>query len=269
MTSNTKNPTETNDALENQNYYYSRLQKDHFWFSSRQLFLDCLLKQNNIDLEGKIGLEIGCGNSLVSSLIEEKYNCKVDGIDLNSPSFRFPTKGAFFQTDITKNTPDLKEKYDFIVLFDIIEHIENVSEFLTKALEFSKPNGYIFVNVPAYNSFYSRYDEVAGHVRRYDSHLLKSHLLSGGSATDVVELTQIFWGFFYVPLVIARKFILKFASKKSDEEIYHLGFMPPGRMVNSLLKYFSYIEKYLFLGTGFGTSVMGIYQRKGLRNYES
>ncbi len=260
MTSNTTEIPNENEALANQDYYYSRLEKDHFWFASRQNFLDILLVENSIDLSGKHGLEIGCGNSLVSSQLENRYNCKVDGIDLTNSNFRFPTKGQFFQIDITQSHQELKRKYDFIVLFDIIEHIENPKEFVSKAADFLKPNGFIFVNVPAYNAFYSRYDEVAGHVRRYDSKLVREHLLE--TDKKVTEISLIFWGFFFVPLLVVRKILLSIVKNKTNEEIYHLGFTPPNRIINGFLKWLGYIEKQLFLGTGFGTSVMGVFQLK-------
>lgn len=249
------------EDLSSQNFYYSRLQKDHFWFAARQMFLNYLLELNGLDIKGKRGLEIGCGNSLVSSEIEKCFDCIVDGVDLTNPDFRFETKGKFYQVDITQNT-SLDRRYDFIVLFDIIEHIENHAEFVDKAIGFLKPGGLIFVNVPAYGLFYSRYDKVAGHVRRYDSTMLRDHIGVSGADKKVTEISQIFWGFFFVPLVILRKLILGISTKKSDEEIYSLGFTPPNRFINYLLTALAFLEKYLFLGTACGTSIMGVYRKK-------
>ncbi len=243
-------------ALENQDFYYQLVQPDHFWFKARVDMLEYLLQQNKISLDGKLGLEIGCGNSLLSSQIEQKYNCVIDGVDLTNAANRVPTRGQFYQVDITQDQSMVKGDRDFIILFDILEHIESVPEFLNACLSYLKPGGYVLVNVPAHHFLYSRYDQVAGHIRRYTRPLLSQHL-----SDQVTEVQQAYWGFFFVPLLIIRKILLNMKGNTTDKEIYKRGFLPPSKWLNSFLTFFSWIEMKLLIGTNIGTSILAIYKK--------
>ena len=59
------------------------------------------------------------------------------------------------------------EHYDAVFLLDVIEHIPDDTAFLIAALQHLRRGGLIIVNVPASMLFFSDYDRVAGHVRRY------------------------------------------------------------------------------------------------------
>ena len=69
--------------------------------------------------------------------------------------------------NIHDRAPDLAARYDAIILFDVIEHIESPAEFLASALYHLKPGGRVFINVPALQSLYSKFDVAVGHYRRY------------------------------------------------------------------------------------------------------
>jgi len=245
-------------ALENQEFYYQLVKADHFWFKARVDNLEVLLKENGIDLNGKKGLEIGCGNSLLSSQIEKKYDCVIDGVDLTNEGKRVETRGKFYQIGNTDGSNKLAKNRVFIIFFEIIEHIEDVPAFLNACLSYLKPGGHLLINVPAYKFLFSRYDEVAGHVRRYDSQMLRNHL----NVPSLKEVQVSYWGFFYVPLLVIRRFLLNAKKGVSDQEIYKTGYLPPARWINSILTLLSRIESWFLLGTTFGTAILAIYQKK-------
>lgn len=250
-------------ALENQDFYYQLVQPDHFWFKARVDMLESMLRRNQISLDEKVGLEIGCGNSLLSSQIEKKYNCTIDGVDLTNARNRIPTRGHFYQVDITRDLHTIKGDRDFIILFDIIEHIDHVPEFMSACLRYLKPGGYVLVNVPAHGFLYSRYDRIAGHVRRYTHQLLRTHLLdpANNKGKPLVELQQAYWGLFFVPLLVMRKIILNMKKNTSDKAIYTQGFLPPGRWVNQVLTVLSSLEIGFLTWLGVGTSILAIYKK--------
>jgi SAM-dependent methyltransferase len=245
-------------ALENQDFYYQLVKPDHFWFKARVDNLEAMLEENGIDLNGKKGLEIGCGNSLLSSQIEDKYDCVIDGVDLTNASNRVQTRGKFYQIDITDGQNKLAKNRDFIILFDILEHIDDVPKFLNACLSYLKPGGHLLINVPAYKFLFSRYDQVAGHVRRYDSKMLRDHL----NVSSLQEIQIRYWGFFYVPLLVIRRFLLNAKKNVSDQEIYRMGYLPPAKWINSILTQLSRLETWLLSGTTFGTAILAIYQKK-------
>jgi 2-polyprenyl-3-methyl-5-hydroxy-6-metoxy-1,4-benzoquinol methylase len=72
-----------------------------------------------------------------------------------------------FMTFLIEN-PALLEAYDLVLLMDIIEHVDDDLGFLRAAMEHLIPGGVVVINVPAHMAFYSKYDEVIGHKRRYN-----------------------------------------------------------------------------------------------------
>ena len=67
------------------------------------------------------------------------------------------------------------EDFDFnlyningIGLFDVLEHIENDKEFLSKLLNKLKKGARIYITVPAHNFLWSEIDRHGGHFRRHN-----------------------------------------------------------------------------------------------------
>jgi SAM-dependent methyltransferase len=61
-------------------------------------------------------------------------------------------------------------------IFDVLEHIEDDESFLGLINKLLKPNGRLYVTVPAYPFLWSAADAVAGHFRRYSLNSLTTKL---------------------------------------------------------------------------------------------
>lgn len=143
-------------------------------------------------------LEIGCGEAGVLKAFVE-IGCTCLGIEL-SPS---RTKTArrmhadavaagkidFINRDIYDIDPeqDLDEKFDLIILKDVIEHIPEQGVFIPRLREFLRPGGVIFFGFPPWQMPFG------GHQQVCKSHLLGRwpylHLLPRGMYRSVLR-----WG---------------------------------------------------------------------------
>jgi hypothetical protein len=140
-------------------------------------------------------------------------------------------------------------QYDAVFLLDVIEHIEDDTAFLIAALQHLRPGGLIIVNVPASMLFFSDYDRVAGHVRRYTPGSLAKLLVPRG-----VEVQAIWpWGLLMVPLLLARKTLLR-RAKTAD--VIRAGFVPPNGISRLLLHGLKNIETASPFAMPFGTSIL-------------
>jgi len=74
----------------------------------------------------------------------------------------------------------LKEKFDSIILLNVIEHIGDDSKAIENCRYLLKPGGHLIVLAPAYQWLYCRFDKELGHYRRYSltkmKNLVKAHL---------------------------------------------------------------------------------------------
>ena len=222
---------------------------DHFWMQWRHRLLVRALKRAGDRM--RHALEIGCGHGVARDMIERDLGIVVDGCDLDRGALEManPGKGRLFVYDILDQDPSMLGQYDAVFLLDVIEHIEDDTAFLIAALQHLRPGGLIIVNVPASMLFFSDYDRVAGHVRRYTPGSLAKLLVPRG-----VEVQAIWpWGLLMVPLLLARKTLLR-RAKTAD--VIRAGFVPPNGISRLLLHGLKNIETASPFAMPFGTSIL-------------
>lgn len=214
--------------------FYELSIESHFWVKWRfEAFLK-QLGQLKIPAGGALQvLDVGSGRGTLRNQIEAATDWTVDITDLDYKALQesASVRGRTFYYDILEKRPEWREKYDAIMLFDVLEHIELTGPFID-ALQFHlKSRGFLFINVPALPVLFSRYDEVQNHFRRYTIPTLTSEF----SASDLRILDIRYWGLLNVPPLLVRRFWLNAFSKgKSDEEIFQMGFAPPSMFINGL-----------------------------------
>lgn len=95
-------------------------------------------------------LDIGCGYGGVSSELIKK-GFKVAGIEINKDAIKILKEKGFevYQKDISKPLK-LAEKFDIVMMLDVLEHVFDPYSLLKEAKKATKRGGYIIVTVPLY-----------------------------------------------------------------------------------------------------------------------
>jgi SAM-dependent methyltransferase len=88
-----------------------------------------------------------------------------------------------------------------IGLFDVLEHIRDDADYLAAIRRLLRPQGRIYLTVPAHDGLWSVEDEASGHYRRYDLAQLRSKLTSAGYE---VEYATYFFSFFPALVFLLR-----------------------------------------------------------------
>ena len=123
---------------------------------------------DNIE-DGTSVLDIGCGNGAVDYSVAQKAK-KVIGIDINKNSILLASK-KFSKENIEYIHGDalkynFNEKFDYIILSNVLEHIQNRIPFLNNVKNFGK---YFLIRVPMINrSWLSLYKKEIGVEYRLD-----------------------------------------------------------------------------------------------------
>jgi 2-polyprenyl-3-methyl-5-hydroxy-6-metoxy-1,4-benzoquinol methylase len=99
-------------------------------------------------------LDIGCFNGFfVKKLLLSGFNAQ--GIDFNNKAIEFGRSRYGLDNFISNQTlQDLlrkKERFDVITLFEVVEHLEDISDILSKAYSLLNKNGIIIISVPNSN----------------------------------------------------------------------------------------------------------------------
>lgn len=160
------------------NELYCEVEDSSFWFNHRNNVITSLVSTFSPD--GAV-FDIGGGNGYVAMALQRS------GIDCvvvePGPSGARNAKQRGLNVVIQSTLEDAEFKSESIAafgLFDVLEHIENDSEFLQTLHGHLVPKGYLYLTVPAYNILWSVDDDHAGHYRRYTTGTLTKKLESAG-----------------------------------------------------------------------------------------
>jgi 2-polyprenyl-3-methyl-5-hydroxy-6-metoxy-1,4-benzoquinol methylase len=240
--------------------WYEFATESHFWFQWRLIALLRSLKKSRVPLEKPLNvLEVGCGTGALRSQLESVTNWTVNGtdLDMNALSRVKPARGRTMYYNICEERDPYLEAYDIVVLFDVLEHIEDTRPFLSSVLRHLKPQGLLLLNVPALQPLYSKYDEVVGHVRRYNKKSLSKEFEHFNFKIEVLS----YWGLSLVPVLALRKFVIGMLEKKSVARKIECGMNPPNPLVHDILRIIMRTETSLLSAPPIGSSLLMVGQK--------
>ena len=194
------NPVETTFSTEQYDNAYPDGGECHWWPLARnRIVRDAVADGTRPDAAI---LEVGCGRgTVVESLRSAGYDCcGVEAADLR------PVSGAsdFIRTgtDAVELPVAERQRYDTILLLDVIEHIPDPSSFLRELVEAFPALSRVIVTVPARQELWSNYDQYYGHFRRYTMGMLVE--LAYGLGWDVKRMSYFFHSL-YLPAWLMAK----------------------------------------------------------------
>ena len=141
----------------------------HPWELSR---FDSLYKEIKKYYKEGDFLDIGCGDSFFDlKLLETDLNInKMIGIDI----FLDKCKSGKRYSTLNSYEKLKGKKFDTILMFDVLEHIEDDDKFIKDNLsKLIKDNSRIIMTIPAHQYLYSKHDEDLKHFRRYNKKMIR------------------------------------------------------------------------------------------------
>jgi SAM-dependent methyltransferase len=122
----------------------------------------------------------------------------------------------------------IKEKYDTIIYYDVLEHIKNDLNEIKFATKKLNKNGYLIFSVPAYQTFYSSFDKSVGHHKRYN----KQDFLELEKKTGLkIEKLAYYDSMGFLFLVLNKVFFLKQNNLKNKIYLWNL-LMPVSKIID-------------------------------------
>lgn len=129
---------------------------------------------------GKTVLDFGSGVGTLTLYLANQGK-QITGVELSQKAVAIARKSAqlfnltkqvkFLRVDIHKT--NLKQKFDFIICSEVLEHLPNDGRALDKIHDLLKPNGRVLISVPSLNApliktgTIAHFDTWSGHLRRY------------------------------------------------------------------------------------------------------
>jgi SAM-dependent methyltransferase len=135
-------------ALEGRQVVLSPADYVHRWSSLRGQRRDDLLAR--ISPDARTILEFGCGEAPLGAALKERQQCRVVGIELDPKAAAIARKRIddVYCGDAREIIALIKEKFDWIIGGDIVEHLDEPWSFLSDLRRVSAPGGHLLLSIP-------------------------------------------------------------------------------------------------------------------------
>jgi SAM-dependent methyltransferase len=93
---------------------------------------------------------------------------------------RLRAGGADAREGSATNLPFPSAHFDLVCAFDIIEHVDDDELVLAELVRVLRPGGRLVLSVPLFADRWTPFDQMCGHVRRYEPDAVQSFLAKNG-----------------------------------------------------------------------------------------
>ena len=186
-------------------------------------------------------LEVGPGKGGFVNLYR-KFTNNITLIEPDNKLFQ-SLKKRFRKTDIKiKNHTIKKErlKYQTIIYFDVLEHIEDDLNEVMLASARLKKDGRLIFNVPAHQLFYNQFDKSVGHFKRYSK---KDFMIMEKMTNLKIQKLIYYDSIGLIFLILNKVFKLKDGNLKNKIYLWNI-LIPLSRFIDKVT--FNKLGKSLF-----------------------
>jgi len=124
--------------------FYSKLSREPSYYEKNKWEFDVALKLIS-EVQPTSLLEVGCGAGCFLEKVVGAVE-HVEGIDINERAVEICRSKGLHAT--TAGLDRLQKKFDMVLLFEVLEHLEKPSEIIESLLNALKPNGVLVLAVP-------------------------------------------------------------------------------------------------------------------------
>lgn len=203
----------------------------HPWEVSRLKALRFLLKE--VIRSGSKILDIGCGDGFVCRELFKGTGVKnITGVDINLTASQIDefTRIGEGITYLNKYESVKNERYDLILLLDVIEHVKNDKEFLDEIIDNNlAEDGYLLITAPAFHALFCSHDKFLGHYRRYSLKELTS-------LSDSIGLRVDSSGYLFTILLLPRFFSVCLERFSFEKEFKGVGSWNHGIIITKIIE---------------------------------
>ncbi|MCL4338977.1 class I SAM-dependent methyltransferase [Patescibacteria group bacterium] len=137
-------------------------------------------------------LDAGCASGYFARELKKK-NCKVWGIDSDKNAIRQAKRYCVdtFAADVeTLSSIPFRQKYDYILLLDVIEHLKNPNHILQTAKKYLNTKGEIIISTPNIAFLSSRLSHFAGKFEYRDTGIMDNNHIHFYTKKSLIDLIK-------------------------------------------------------------------------------
>lgn len=193
------------------------VEKTHWWFQGRRYLFRKVINKLNLSKSARI-MDVGSSSGTNLRLLKSMGFSNYHGLDVSKEAQKFCEEkglGKVYIADVQKDALT-ENHYDLILLTDVLEHLQEDGETISRMHKYLKDAGYLLITVPCFQSLWGPQDIVAHHLRRYK----KSHIKQMLKNRSFEIITDYHFNFLlFLPIWLMRKILLKTKSIQNENEL--------------------------------------------------
>jgi 2-polyprenyl-3-methyl-5-hydroxy-6-metoxy-1,4-benzoquinol methylase len=188
----------------------------HPWWKARTELTLAMLNRLGIRAPARV-LDVGCGWGITLDALEQ-HGYQAAGVDISRRMLEQLDRPdrVLYVADLSQDLPLDAGGFDAVLALDVIEHIDDDLGAVSKLGQLARPGGVVIVSVPALPEFFTEFDEIQGHRRRYLPETLYAAFQDSGLKIDRI----FWWGQWLVPMLRRQRNRKKKASGDTAAETY-------------------------------------------------
>jgi 2-polyprenyl-3-methyl-5-hydroxy-6-metoxy-1,4-benzoquinol methylase len=107
-------------------------------------------------------LEIGCGDGFWLDILRNLGFSEIHGLEPSKHYIDYCRQKGLTVFHSTVEKFKTEAKFDWILFFDVLEHLEDPVEVLRRTNKLLNKKGKVFINIPVYDSFYEKTQRFVG-----------------------------------------------------------------------------------------------------------
>ncbi|MBI2318725.1 MAG: glycosyltransferase [Betaproteobacteria bacterium] len=146
----------------------AQAEENHWWFAARREVLAAVLERLYVRAANPSVLEVGCGNGGNLAMLARYGALYATEIE-DQARARATSRGIAVVENgwLPDGLPFAGALFDLVAALDVLEHVADDAAALAALGQRLKPDGLLFLTVPAYPWLWSPHDEFSQHKRRY------------------------------------------------------------------------------------------------------
>jgi SAM-dependent methyltransferase len=196
------------------------LVRAHPWWRARARLTLALLERLGARTPASV-LDAGCGWGTTLEALERR-GYKAAGMDISRRTLEQLDRPdrSLYVADLTRDLDLVGGAggggFDAVLALDVIEHIDDDQSAVARLGRLARPGGLVIVSVPALPEFFSEFDEIQGHRRRYLPESLRAAFEGSGLNVERV----FWWGQWLVPMLRRQRGRSRGGAGESAAETY-------------------------------------------------
>jgi 2-polyprenyl-3-methyl-5-hydroxy-6-metoxy-1,4-benzoquinol methylase len=177
---------------------------EHPWYRARLLFVESVLQ--SFEAKDIKILDFGCGSGAALEVCKNLGFVETLGLDVSDYCVESARNRGIRAEKIGLEFPEIKDTFDLIICLDVLEHLQEDVDYLSKLRSLLKKDGRILVSVPAHQFLWSSHDDLNHHFRRYSKKSFNR--LVTDSQLRTIEIR--YWNSLLFPLFVLSRTISRF-----------------------------------------------------------